>query len=515
VKTLLAGLLFFALPASAQDSKLPLDDKAKFENSMVERAESVLLRLLGPGRFRVVVDATLDFTRVEKFEIKGGAAKDGADLYLWQNIGAEAVGRKELLPGFPTPEPVPGSQKESSYERSNSFPSEFVKKMAVTVILDESVTLEEQTSIERIIPQILNLNNDRGDYVDVVRAAFAPVWKTIWYQPESVSMLLKYGLIGLMTLLTLIVVAVCFLKLAESMDSMAEAQGQQLQMDFGENKDGEEGEEGEKKEGEEEEEQEPGNKIFFDVTPEQVETLYEILARADSENVALVVAHLRKETKERFLQRLPPALYSEVIMNLGKIKFIEPDTVQTIKEELERRLESAVGGQRQLFTMLDKADMKTKRELLQIMELRDPEMAALIRAKVILFEDIVYLDERDWSILLGHVKIEDWAAGLADADIPVLAAMEKHMQETTWRIIQQTAQATRPTENAIAASQEKVVEVVESLVVDGKIANPAERRPAPEPPPIEEPPALEAPTAVPAGPPGGEEAPPFQPPPGG
>ena len=69
--------------------------------------------------------------------------------------------------------------------------------------------------------------------------------------------------------------------------------------------------------------------------------------------------------------------------------------------------------------------------------------------------------------------------------------------------------ATRATDIIADKAQESVVGVIEKLVEEGKIANPAEKRPAIEAP--VEAPELEA--AVPT--PSGEEAPPFEPPPGG
>jgi flagellar motor switch protein FliG len=504
----LAGLLLaLAVPAGAQT--IPLESKAQFERALEQRAESVLLPILGPARSRVVVDATLDFTRIERFEVVGGAGKeDQGALFLWQNVGQEAIGQSELLPGIPEPSPVPGFGGSKSYERQNSFPTEFVKRLSVTVVLDKKVSVELGDELNSILSDVLGIRPDRGDTLSVMRAEFAPAWKTIWYRPDAVSLLFKYGVIALMTLITLIVVAVCFLKLAEAMDSMAQAQGNQLSMDFGE-KEGEGGEGGEeeKKDGEAEViEEEPTNAIYFDIKPSQVETLWEVLHRQEPENIALVVAHLRPEVKEPFLDRLPTKLYSSVVISLGKVKFIEPDVVQTVKEELERRLESAVGGRRQLFTMLDKADMRTKRELLTMLEAQDPELAATVRPQVLLFEDVRWLEPREWSMLLGQVKLDDWAAASFNADPLVRDAVKNQMAAKTWAILEQMTAASKPGASAVDKAQESVIEQLEKLISDGKVENPVSKRKALEPEPIavaagmeaegEAPPAFEEPPAL-------------------
>ena len=468
-------LLALAAPIAAQQT-IPLESKAAYERALEQRAESVLLPILGPSRYRVVVDATLDFTRIEKFEVLGGGERDGNQgaVFLWQSVGQEAVGQSELLPGIPEPSAVPGFGGKKSYERQNTFPTEFVKRMTVTLILDDKIDTAQADSLARIIQDILDLQPDRGDNFSVVKAPFAPAWKTIWYRPDAVGLLFKYGVIALMTLITLVVVAVCFLKLAEAMDSMAQAQGNQLSMDFGEEKkEGDEDAEG--KEGEAEEE-EPSNAIYFDIKPSQIETLWEILHRQDPENIALVVAHLKPDAKNAFLARMPTKLYSSVVISLGKVKFVEPDVVQTVKEELERRLESAVGGRSQLFTMLEKADMRTKKELLTMLELQDPEMAATVRSKVLLFEDIRWLEAREWSHLLGQVKLDDWAAASFEAEELVRDSVKTQMAPKTWAILEQMSAASKPTPVMVDQAQENIITILTKLITDGKIENPIERR---------------------------------------
>lgn len=477
------ALAFFvgAGPARAQSS-IPLEEKAKFERALEQKAESILISLLGPSRSRVMVDATLDFTRIEKFDVKtGGAAdKDANSLFLWQNIGTESSGSQELLPGIPSPESqAPGFGQTKSYERQQSFPTSFIKSLSVTIVVDNSVTPVELAAIKDQMPKVLNMGLERDD-LQVVQMPFAPAWKTIWYQPEAMSILFKYGLIALMTLTTLVVVAACFLKLAEAMDSMAQAQAQQLQMDFGPNeekKEGEEGEEGEKKEGEETAVAEAtSNKVVFAVGLHQIDTLLEILRGQDAENLALIAAHLKPEVKKAFLARLPPRTYSEVLLNMGSIRFVEADMVQTVKDELERRLDSAVGGRKDLLDLIEESDMKAKRELLRLLEGRDPELYALVRSRVLLFEDSAFLDPRDWSMVMGQVSLEQWSAALHEGEERVRESLKAQMLPKTWAILEQMISGTRPTSGAVAKAQEQIAGAILKLVAQGKIQNPALRR---------------------------------------
>ncbi|MEI8190978.1 MAG: ATP-binding protein, partial [candidate division NC10 bacterium] len=436
---LMLVLFGFGGAARAQSQNLPIEEKAKFEKTLEERANTILLHILGPNRARVVVDATLDFTRIEKFDVKSGAAVAGDDkniLYLWQNVGAQAGGT-ELLPGIPTQEPLSNMNVARSYERQNSFPSAFVKQLKVTVILDTSL-MAMRDMIGKTLSEALNLQLDRGkdergnplgDVIDVVSATFAPAWKTIWYTPESASLLFKYGLISLMTLITLIVVATCFLKLAEAMDSMAQAQAHQLQMDFGQ--EGKEEEEKKKEEEAKPEEAAPTN-LVFSVRLEQIETLLELVRGQDPENISLIAAHLEPEVKKAFLAKLPPSLYSEVIFHLGRVRFVDQEIVAAVKDELERRLESAVGGRTNLLDMIEASDLKSKRELLKLLEERDPDLARELRMQILLFEDLADLEAKDWSPVFSVVTLEEWAFALYDAPEDLIEALKAQMLPKTW-----------------------------------------------------------------------------------
>ncbi|HOI43784.1 MAG TPA: hypothetical protein PK523_12650, partial [Elusimicrobiales bacterium] len=51
------------LPAIVFSQSLPLDDKARYEKALEQKVEEVLIRLNGPNQAKVVVQASMDFTR--------------------------------------------------------------------------------------------------------------------------------------------------------------------------------------------------------------------------------------------------------------------------------------------------------------------------------------------------------------------------------------------------------------------------------------------------------------------
>ncbi|MDE1977636.1 MAG: hypothetical protein KGI84_10310, partial [Elusimicrobia bacterium] len=355
-----ALLCLLLLPAAAglRAQTLPLNEKAAFEQTLDQRADAILLKILGPNRSNVMVDADIDFTRIEKVETKSGAGPNPAETYLWDSGRQDSGGAPDLLPGVPAQAGAQEAALPQSYERENTFPANFVKRLHVTLVLDYAVPETLVPEIENVISNVLNLSPQRGDTLTLVRAKFAPLWKTIWYSPQTASMLIKYILLSLLSLITLTVVALCFLKLAKAMDDMARAQMQQITMDFrGPNAGAAESLPGPADDLAELEKEEPqrlgisqmgadisSEPVIFNVRAEQLEVLADMVKDEDPGNIAILAHHLPPELLQRFLKALPPEVTSRVMTSLFHPRFVEPEMIMSLKDEVERRLAGTIGG---------------------------------------------------------------------------------------------------------------------------------------------------------------------------
>ena len=214
---LLPGLLFaflsFSLPVSpllnAQQS-IPLDDKARYERSLEVKADEVVLKLLGPNQAKVVVQAFMDFTRTEKVDIVSGGVSgtaggdDKNKMFKWQTASTEGQPFNEyLLPGFPLMDEANAPQSQT-YQKQVVFPSSFITKLLVSVIVNRELGDNEIQAVRSVVSEVLGLDEKRGDELTIVKATFAPFWKTIWYSPDSISLVFKYGVLTLMGIISMI-----------------------------------------------------------------------------------------------------------------------------------------------------------------------------------------------------------------------------------------------------------------------------------------------------------------------
>ncbi|MFH1619426.1 MAG: FliG C-terminal domain-containing protein [bacterium] len=466
---------------------IPLEDKAKYEKVLEQKVDDVLLRILGPNRAKVLVEAEMDFTRIEKLQVqKGSAAGSGEkDFFRWQKL-AGSEGNQQLMPGFPAVSAFEEAG-DQSYERQTTFPASFIKKLSVTVLLDRSVPSAEAENVRSVVSDLLLIDAKRGDEVTVLRAPFAPAWKTIWYTPEAVGLIFKYGVLTFMGIIAMIVVAIGFLKLAGAMNTMAKAQqSHMISMDFGKgaapaglvegpsalpglsHEGGEKAAQGMREDSSETE----GEEVVFNVKANQVPFLVHILAKEEPANIALVTAHLAPEIRKEFLRALPAETASDVIANMAKVRFVEPDVISTLKDELERRLQGAVGGVTKVLEILENVNLRAKKEMLQRLEEKHPDIVREVRSRVLLVEDLGRLPDKDISLLVSSIKLEDLSSAVWEMPEALKEKIRGQMAEKSWQMVEQSMKYGAPSAAKTEKAQEDLVETAGRLIKEGRITDP-------------------------------------------
>ncbi|MBU2575254.1 MAG: hypothetical protein KKH28_14390 [Elusimicrobia bacterium] len=494
LRSLPPGLLFafFSLPLPLTSvlhaQSLPLDDKARYERSLEQKADEVILKMLGPNQAKVAVRASMDFTRTERVDVISGTAgsADKGKMFKWQSMSVEGQPFNEyLLPGFPSLEEAaaPGQ----TYQKQMLFPVSFIKKLTVSVIVNTNLGESEVRAVRNVVSEVLGLDAARGDELAMIKAPFAPIWKTIWYTPDALNLVFKYVILTVLGIVSMIVVSVGFLKLADAMNTMAKAQqSHQITMDMGKSMTGGGGLPGGPAGGEKPEPAGPerrespgggeaeGQELVFNIRPDQLDFLVNLMSGEDPSNVALVAGHLESGVRSAFLRKLPPDFSSEVISSMARVRFVETEVIMTIKEEIEKRLAGAFGGVSKVLESLSRVNLKTKKEMLEKLEMRHPEIAKNVRSKVFLAEDLLKFSERELSLLASAVKLDDWAYAIWDLSPEFKEKLRKQLTEKTWQMLEQITKYGSPSREKTDQALETIVSAAFTLIKEGKVSNPLE-----------------------------------------
>ncbi|MDD2772403.1 MAG: FliG C-terminal domain-containing protein [Elusimicrobiales bacterium] len=482
--------VLFASAARAQNY-IPLDEQAKFEKMLETKSEEALAQMLGPGQAKLAISASLDFDKTEKMVLNTtGEERKPVSQFLYDE-GQESGPQSELLPGIPAPAGMNYSPKatEHRYQRELIFPSSFVKQLRVNLIINETVPAEAAGKAKAVVSSLLGVDDKRGDTITVIRTRFTPPWRAMLEKPESLNFLFKYAVLALLGLLTLLIVGVSFFKMASAMNELTKAQYHQIQMEMPKGDSAPSDVEriailSDRRGGGAPEQaggaarpapEESGGgegRILFNVKPDQVDSLLHLLGKENPVDIALVVAYLPDEVKKKFLAGLAPHVYSDVLLNMGKVRYVEPGVVDTLKDELERRLASMVGGVKHALEIVEQSSLREQKALLDNMSARDPEFAKVIRSRVLLPEDMARLDDRELAQLAALLRCEVWADALASLDDALRERLQAVMPLKTWQMVEETAKYVTPTQDRADAAQAQIVDAAKKLIADGKISNP-------------------------------------------
>lgn len=452
---------------------MPFEEKAKYEKFLSQKIDDVLIKLLGPNQAKAIVETEMDFTKTEKVEY---AKEEDKNKFKLDSQSGDTTGIEYLMPGFGLP--INDSGKERSYNKQLIFPSNFIKKIKITVLVNKNMSDDVISSIKQMVAEIVSIKLERGDEIVILKSNFAPLWKTIWYNPESMSFVVKYIVLSILGIISLIIVAIGFLKLAASMNTMTKVQQMhQITMEMN-NPSGQLFQGGipnvsldfnSKNKGEELKEEKQEEKIYFNIMLHQVNALVALMSKEDPANVAIVANHLRDNIKDEFIKRLPQEFAAEVIASLSKIRFVEQEVIYTLKDELENRLSGAMGGVEEAIGSFEKMDYILRGKMIKNLEAKYPEIAYEIKKKVLFFEDIFGLKEDELSILISSTNIDDWANIYALFDDSFREIFKKQLSDVAMKIIEEKNKYSSIPENKINDSIGNIMKSFVKLESEGRI----------------------------------------------
>lgn len=465
------ALMLASSCAVVRAQNLPLEDKERFERSLAKRAQDVMREVVGPNRTRVIVDATLDFTRIERFDISAETATASSagkiGDYLWKSAIPQDATQPELLPGIPLPGGPDTSKTAAvgprSYEKSDLFPSDFVKKLSVTLILNDQIEQSRVEELRKLAASVLGLNPGRGDTLTIARAHFEPVWKAVWSQPETAEHAVEYLLLGIFALLALLIASVSLMRVTTAMREIAHAQSQQISMEMsGPDKSNKpDGSTDPELLGLEGGESSAGSRtpvpvqesVNFPVRPDQIEAVAVMLQSERPENIALIAAHLDGEIRTAVLHRLPEDVAVQTTAAMAHVRFVDPDMIEQLRSEFERRLTGAIGGLDQAARMLECQAMNERSRLLRGIARIDSQLARELQRRSPTYDTLLDFNEQQWSEFATRLTTADWGCLLTELPEPARESLRKVLSAPAWKLIEQIAETSCP------AAQKRATEV--------------------------------------------------------
>lgn len=192
---------------------------------------------------------------------------------------------------------------------------------------------------------------------------------------------------------------------------------------------------------------------------------------------ALILANLDADQAGQVLGLLPAKKREEIVYRLASTEDVLPSVLEELNTVIEEELRVGVGrnavpvgGAGMVAEVLNSVGKDVKDAILSSMEARNEKLTEEIRAKMFVFEDMEYVDDRGMQELLREVSKEDLMIALRAADEVLRDKFFKNMSSRAAEALKDDMEAKGPAKiSDVEASQRTILKVAQKLAAEGRV----------------------------------------------
>ncbi len=205
--------------------------------------------------------------------------------------------------------------------------------------------------------------------------------------------------------------------------------------------------------------------------------VYELIKDEHPQTIAIILIHLKTAVASDVVALLPDEIKTDVavrIVKLEKVNSVMIEEVNSVFTDILKNKKSSVtnisGGVDRLAEILNQTDEISSELILNEIEDTDGEMAAQIKQKMFVFEDLVLVDDRGFQKLLRKVETMELAIALKAASEEVKDKVFKNMSERAGAMLREEMEDLGPVRmNEVSDAQTAITSIIQEMEAKGEI----------------------------------------------
>ena len=205
-----------------------------------------------------------------------------------------------------------------------------------------------------------------------------------------------------------------------------------------------------------------------------------LLEEEHPQTLALILSTQRSDHASKVLKYLPDELSGDVMYRIAKIDKVAPEVIAQIEEALRREIggisnkeQQEVGGIDKVVDILGRMEKGTDREVVDSIEVADPELAEAIRKKMFTFGDLVEIDGRAMQMILREINNDTLTLALKTASDELKNLIFSNISNRAAEMIKEDLEAMGPVRlSDVEAMQQTIVKLALKLEEEGQIVIP-------------------------------------------
>ena len=195
------------------------------------------------------------------------------------------------------------------------------------------------------------------------------------------------------------------------------------------------------------------------------------------QTIALILSYLSANQAAQIVSALPADKQADVAKRIAQMYRTSPDVIKEVEKVLERKLASLVnqdytivGGVDAIVDILNTVDRGTEKNIMENLDIEEPELADEIRHKMFVFEDILTLDNRSIQRVLREVDNNELAIALKAANEDVQNIIFENLSSRLATMIREDMEFMGPVRmKDVEDAQQRIVNIIRKLEDSGDI----------------------------------------------
>lgn len=205
--------------------------------------------------------------------------------------------------------------------------------------------------------------------------------------------------------------------------------------------------------------------------------LLNFIQQEHPQTIALILAYLEPQQASTILRQLPQELQSDVARRIATMERTLPEVLREVERVLDKKLSSIssedfsqAGGVDSIVEILNMVDRTTEKRIIETLEEEDAELADEIKKKMLVFEDIIMLDDRAIQRVMREIDTQDLGKALKSVDAEVQEKIFRNMSKRAASLLKEDMDYMGPTRRKdVEEAQQKIVSVIRKLEEAGEI----------------------------------------------
>jgi flagellar motor switch protein FliG len=205
--------------------------------------------------------------------------------------------------------------------------------------------------------------------------------------------------------------------------------------------------------------------------------IFELIKDEHPQTMAIVMIHLKTAAASDVLSKMPDEIKTDVALRIAGMEKVVASMVDEVNDVFKDILKnkktsvtSVSGGVDRLAEILNQADEISSELILNEIEEANAELAAQIKQKMFVFEDLVLVDDRGFQKLLRRVETKELSVALKAASEEVKQKVFKNMSERAADMLREEMETLGPVRmKEVSDAQQAITAIIQEMEAKGEL----------------------------------------------